>query len=326
MVLVHSATKGFAAMALALAHSRGWLDYDERVCTYWPEFTQHGKEKITVRQLLAHKAGLFAFDEPVDRDVVADLDRLAAALARQTPAWEPGTRQGYHAISLGFYEGELLRRIDPQHRSLGQFFQDEIATPLGLDFYIRLPEDVPNSRLAIIESPTAIEMLLGFPIRLTLATFYPRSNIYRALITNPGAAICRDEKRIYSRNLEVPAGGGVGTARSMARAYSVFATGGRELKLRADTLQALMAPAVPAPSGFYDECMKGEIRFSLGFCKPGPASSFGHTRSFGHPGAGGSFAFADPEAGIGYAYVTNRMGTILPFDPRDVALRTAMPN
>src|SRR6266436_10436101 len=154
MVLVYSATKGFAAMTLALAHSRGWLDYEERVCTYWPEFAQRGKERITVRQLLAHQAGLFAFDEPVDREVVADLDRLAVVLARQTPAWKPGTREAYHAISLGFYEGELLRRIDPLHRSLGQFFQDEIASPLGLDFYIRLPEALPNSRFATLESPT----------------------------------------------------------------------------------------------------------------------------------------------------------------------------
>jgi CubicO group peptidase (beta-lactamase class C family) len=324
MVMVHSTTKGLAAMTLAIAHSRGWLNYEERVCTYWPEFAQRGKETITVRQLLAHQAGLFAFDEPVDRHVVADLDRLALILARQTPAWKPGTRQAYHAISLGFYEGELLRRIDPQHRSLGQFFQDEIATPLGLDFYIRLPKEIPNSRLATIESPTALEMLLGFPIRLTLATLYPRSNIYRALITNPGAAICQDEERVYARNLEVPSGGGVGTARAIARAYSAFATGGEELQLRPETLQLLMAPAIPAERGFLDECMKGEIQFSLGFCKPGPTSQFGHPESFGHPGAGGSFGFADPQAGIGYAYVTNRMGTTLPFDPRDAALRAAM--
>lgn len=324
MVMVHSTTKGLAAMTLALAHSRGWLDYEERVCKYWPEFAQRGKETITVRQLLAHQAGLFAFDEPVDRDVVADLDRLALVMARQTPAWNPGTHQAYHAISLGFYEGELLRRIDPQHRSLGQFFQEEIVAPLGLDLYIRLPEAIPNSRLATINSPTTLEMLVGFPIRLTLATFYPRSNIYRALITNPGAAICLDEQRVYARNLEVPSGGGVGTARAIARAYSVFATGGRELQLRAETLQLLMAAAIPAERGFYDECMKGEIQFSLGFCKPSPTSSFGHPRSFGHPGAGGSFGFADPAAGIGYAYVTNRMGTTLPFDPRDVALRTAL--
>src|SRR5512143_1417283 len=151
MILVHSTTKGLSAMTLALAHSRGWLDYDSPMCRYWPEFAQNGKERITIRQLLAHQAGLFAFDEPMDRAVFADLDRLAVVLARQKPAWEPGTRQAYHAISLGFYEGELLRRVDPRHRSLGQFFQDEIASPLGLDFYIRLPESIPDSRLAILE-------------------------------------------------------------------------------------------------------------------------------------------------------------------------------
>src|ERR1051326_2372121 len=133
MVVVHSATKGLAAMTLAIAHSRGWLDYEERVCTYWPEFAQQGKERITVRQLLAHQAGLFALDEPVDRAIVADLDRLAVVLARQKPAWEPGIYQAYHALTLGFYTGELLRRIDPQRRSLGQFFQDEIAAQIGAD-------------------------------------------------------------------------------------------------------------------------------------------------------------------------------------------------
>src|SRR6201987_2262097 len=113
MVVVHSASKGLAAMTLAIAHSRGWLNYDEGVCTYWPEFAQQGKERITVRQLLAHQAGLFAINEPVNRDVVADLDRLAVVLARQKPVWEPGTRQAYHALTLGFYEGELMRRVDP---------------------------------------------------------------------------------------------------------------------------------------------------------------------------------------------------------------------
>jgi CubicO group peptidase (beta-lactamase class C family) len=264
---------------------------------------------------------LFAFDEPITKDIVADLGRLALMIARQTPAWRPGERQAYHAITIGFYEGELLRRIDPQHRSLGRFFHDEIAAPLGLDFYIRLPEDIPNARLAPINSPTKLEMLLGPPIRLTLASFYPSSNVRRAL---RGSELARDETHVYARNLEIPAGGGVGTARALARAYSAFATGGAELQLRHETLQQLMAPAVPAAMGFHDECMKGEIRFSLGFVKPGPPSPFGQPGSFGHPGAGGSFAFADPQAGIGYAYVTNRMGTSLPFDPRDMALRNAL--
>ena len=321
MVLVYSATKGLSAMTLAIAHSRGWLDYEERVCRYWPEFAQRGKEAITVRQLLAHQAGLFAFDEPVDRRVVADLDRLALVLARQAPAWVPGTRQAYHAITLGFYEGELLRRVDPKHRSLGQFFQDEIASPLGLEFYIRLPEEVPNSRFATLERPTTVEMFSGFPIRLALATMNPRSKFRRALI---GSALPHDEKRVYARNLEVPAGGGVGTARSMARAYSVFATGGRELQLRQETLQALTEPAIPAVRGFYDECIKAEMRYSLGFFKPGPTLPFGRPGSFGAPGAGGSMGFADPQAGIGFAYVPNRMGTTLTGDPRDLALRNAV--
>lgn len=322
MVIVYSATKGLAAMTLAIAHSRGWLDYEERVYTYWPEFAQNGKERITVRQLLAHQAGLYALEEPIDRSVVADLDRLAVVLARQKPAWEPGTRQAYHAITLGFYEGELLRRIDPKHRSLGQFFQDEIATPLGLDVYLRLPQDIPNSRLATIARTRFIDMLLGFPIRFMLAAFNRRSNIARAL---RGSQFPHDEQRVYARNFEVPSGGAVGTARAIAHAYSVFATGGRELGLRQDTLNLLAAPAVPPTRGFYDECMKAAgIQFSLGFMKPTSTWYFGSASSFGSPGAGGSLGFADPEAGVGYAYVTSQMGTALTGDPRDVALRDAL--
>ena len=324
MVVVYSTTKGLAAMPLAMANSRGWLDYDERVATYWPEFAQNGKENITVRQLLAHQAGLFAFDEPVDAALVADLDRFAEVLARQRPAWEPGTRQGYHALTLGFYENELLRRVDPQHRSIGQFFQEEIATPLGLDLYIRLPDTIPNSRLAVMEYPGFLKVLFGVPFRFMLATMNHHSNIYRALVVNPGSEIVHDKDRIYARNLEVPSGGGVGTAKAIARAYSVFATGGEELGLAAETLDALAAPAVPPANGFYDECMLGEAQFSLGFMKPSPLIPLGGPRSFGSPGAGGSIGFADPDAEIGYSYVTNRMGVTLTGDPRDLALRNAL--
>ena len=319
--LVYSATKGMSAMTLAVAHSRGWLNYDERVCAYWPEFAQNGKEQITVRQLLSHQAGLFALDVPPDKSLVADLDRLAVVLARQKPAWEPGTRQAYHAITLGFYENELLRRVDPKHRSLGQFFQEEIATPLRLDFYIRLPESIPDSKLAPLVDPSRSEMLFGFPFRMTLEIFNPRSNFRRALL---GSELAHDEEHIYPRNLEIPAGGGVGTARALAQAYSVFATGGKELSVRAETLKELTAPAVPATHGFYDECIKDKVEFSLGFIKPNRGFPFGSPSSFGHPGAGGSFGFADPDAEIGYGYIPNRKGVTMGGDPRDVALRRAL--
>ena len=326
MVVIHSATKGLAAMTLAIAHSRGWLDYDERVCAYWPEFAQQGKERITVRQLLAHQAGLFALNDPVDASTVADLDRLAVVLARQKPAWEPGTRQAYHALDLGFYESELLRRMDPQHRSLGKFFQDEVASLLAEDLYIRLPEAFPNSRLATLggSRPGLIALLRGFGLRLTLEVMNSRSNINRALNVNPGTGIYLDAQRIYARNLEVPSGNRVGTARAIAHAYSVFAAGGRELGLRKETLDLLAAPAVPPARGFYDECLKGEVRFSLGFMKPSPVLPFGGAASFGSPGAGGAMGYADPAAGVGYGYVTSQMGTRLSGDPRDVALRDAL--
>lgn len=322
MVIVYSATKGLAAMTLALAHSRGWLDYEAPVARCWPEFAQQGKEAVTVRQLLAHQAGLFALDVPLDRKLLADFDRLAAVLARQKPAWPPGTRQAYHAITLGFYENEILRRIDPEHRSLGQFFQDEIATPLGLEFYIRLPASIRNARLGSIAQAGLLARLRGFPPRFLLATLNPRAPIRLAL---RGSELPHDPPHIYARNLEVASGGGVGTARAIARAYGVFATGGRELQLRPETLQALSAPAIPATRGFYDECMLSDgIQFSLGFMKSTPLMSFGSELAFGAPGAGGAMGFADPKTGIGYGYVTSQGGTSLTGDPRDVALRSAV--
>lgn len=322
MALVYSATKGMAGLAVALAHSRGLFDYDERVSAYWPEFGQVGKERITARQLLSHQAGLYALDVPLDRALVADPDRLAAVLARQKPAWEPGTRQAYHGITLGFYESELLRRVDPEHRTLGQYFQDEIAGPLGAEFYIRLPEEVSDSRLAPLERPAHMAaMLVTMPLPLVLAAMNPRSRFRRCLEGSELPAA--EPERVYARNLEVPAGGGVGTARGMARAYSEFATGGKALGLRDETLRELAAPAVPPARGFRDACLKVEVRFSLGFMKPDPAKPFAHPGAFGSPGTGGSFGFADPEAEIGWGYVPNWMGIHLQ-DPREVALRTAL--
>jgi CubicO group peptidase (beta-lactamase class C family) len=175
------------------------------------------------------------------------------------------------------------------------------------------------------EEPGRLKLLLGFPLRLTLDAMNPRSNIHRALVVNPGAAVYMDEQRVYARNLEVPSGNAVGTARGIAHAYSVFANGGHDLGLRQETLDLLAAPAVPPSRGFYDECMKAEgVEFSLGFMKSCPAFRFGSARSYGSPGAGGAMGFADPENGVGYAYVTSQMGASLTADPRDVALRHAL--
>jgi CubicO group peptidase (beta-lactamase class C family) len=321
MALVFSTTKGLAGLAMALAHSRGLYDYDEPVCTYWPEFAQQGKETITVRHLLGHQAGLFALEQRPTIELFSDLDRLAVVLARQRPAWPPGTRQAYHAITLGLYESELLRRVDPAHRSLGRFFQDEIATPLGIDFYIRLPEEIPDDRLAPLARPRHMaRALLTTPPAFAIATMYPRSRIRRSLW---GSEIPEQSDRVYARNVEVPAGGGVGTARAIARAYGAFATGGAELGLREETLRELMAPGTPAAQGSRDAALKVEIHFSAGFAKPTPSHPFAHPSGFGAPGSGGSLGFADPHAEIGFGYVPNQMVMQL-VDPRNEALRKAV--
>ncbi len=320
MVLVYSTTKGLAGLAMALAHSRGLYEYDAPVSTYWPEFARNGKERITVRQLLSHQAGLYTLDVRPDAELVADPDRLAAVLARQRQAWPPGDRQAYHGITLGFYESELIRRVDPKGRTLGEYFREELADPLGIDFHIRLPEEIPDRRLAPLQHGGRFRMLFTLPLPFLFAALTPGSKVRRCL---EGSELPEKTARVYARNLEIPAGGGVGTARGAAAAYSEFATGGKTLRLREDTLHALMAPPRPPRHGFRDECLKVEIPFSLGFAKPSTRNPFGHPTSFGAPGTGGSFAFADPHARLGYAYFPNRMGTSLE-DPRERVIRAAV--
>jgi len=328
LVLVFSATKGLAAMTLALAHSRGWLDYEEHVAAYWPEFAQGGKGEITVRQLLAHQAGLCVVDEALDVDTLTDPDALAAALARQVPCWPPGSRHGYHALSLGWYEGELLRRVDPQHRTLGRFFQEEIARPLDIEFYIGLPREIPNSRLASVRF-----FRLPNPFRLDddlkamyKAMWNPRSLVFRAF-TNPRPTP-KNLVALWDRSflaLENPAFTGVGQVRAMARAYSMLATGGQELDLRPETLEALEAPPGVPPAGLRDTVLHVDTCFSLGYMRPYEGFRFGSSeRAFGAPGAGGSLAFADPDARVGFAYAPNKMGANLLGDPRQMALSDAL--
>jgi CubicO group peptidase (beta-lactamase class C family) len=327
LVLVFSATKGISALTVALAHSRGLIAYDEKVATYWPEFAQNGKENVTVRQLLGHQAGLCAIDEPLNPQVLADLDAVASILARQRPAWEPSTRHGYHHLSLGLYEGELIRRTDPQHRSLGRFFQDEIATPLGLEFYIGLPSEVTHSKVATIEGFTALQMLLHMntmPAGMVLGYMNPRS-LTRRTFGNPKLRSPSDFNRPEYRRVELPAGNGIGQVRSMAKAYGVFAAGNHELGIDQDTLKALTAPPTPPSLGSRDEVLKTDMSYSLGFNRPSKAFRFGSSgKTFGTIGAGGSFGFADPQAQVGFAYAPNKMGFHLWDDPREKALRDAV--
>jgi CubicO group peptidase (beta-lactamase class C family) len=327
LVLVFSTTKGLAAMTMAVAHSRGLFDYDAPVATYWPEFVQQGKEHITIRQLLSHQAGLSAIDEPLTLETLSNLDALARIIAKQRPAWEPGTRHGYNAFSLGSCEGELIRRVDPLHRSLGKFFQEEIARPLGLEFYIGVPATIPEARIATIKSFHPFQMLWHMntlPRGMVMAYLNPKSLTHRSLL-NPKVRTPGDFNRPAWRAVEIPAGGGIGQVRSIAKAYSVFATGGHELGISKPTLDALTTPATPPSLGIHDEVLHINTCFSLGFFKPSADFPFGSSvKAFGTNGAGGSFGYADPDAQISFAYAPNRMGFYMWNDPREKVLRDAL--
>jgi CubicO group peptidase (beta-lactamase class C family) len=330
--IVFSTTKGISAIVLAMLNSRGSLNYDEWVATYWPEFAQNGKGNITVRQLISHQAGLAALDEPLDYPTLADLDKMAQILARQRPEWEPGTREGYHAVTLGLYENELVRRTDPKHRSIGRFFAEEVAAPLGIEFYVGLPNDVPLSRigtlelsdnkLAIIASMLRDNGTKTVPLMLALAN--PNSLTSRVL-NSPLMSLGANFADPAYRGVEFPATGGIGQARAIARVYSAMAMGGSELGITPQTMAALEAPAVAPTRGERDLVLRMDIKHSLGFGKPSENLKFGSSgKAFGWAGLGGSFGFADPDAQISFGYVMNRMGYSFTGDARMMSLMKAV--
>lgn len=327
LTLVFSTTKGMAAAAMAVAESRGLFELDARVAEYWPEFASNRKEQVTVRQLLGHQAGLCALDLPLNPAFIADRDRLGDALARQRPAWTPGTRHGYHAMTLGWYESQLISRVDPQHRTMAEFFQDEVASAVGTpDFHIGLPHDMAPDRVADLDGWPAWRMLghlNTMPAGMVLAYLRPGSLTARTM-GNPHLSSPTDFASTGYRSLEIPAATGFGTARAIAAVYADLATGGSALGIDESTMRSITGPPVPPTGGTRDLVLHIDSRFSHGWWRPFPSFPFGSSQAFGAPGAGGSFGFADPASGVGYGYVTNRMGFHIWDDPRDLALRTAV--
>jgi CubicO group peptidase (beta-lactamase class C family) len=333
--LVFSTTKGATALCANLLAQRGELDVDAPVATYWPEFAQGGKGDVPVRWLLSHKAGLPYIDAQVELEDLLAWHPAVEALAAMTPLWEPGTTHGYHAVTYGWLVGEVVRRITG--KSLGTFFADEVADPLGLEFWIGLPDEqqarvapltnrgLPRpgaAKHAAVESEepfedlvTTVEKLLG-----------PGSMLVKAL----GGAVSMPFvvegafNRHDVRAAELPAANGVTNARSLARMYAATigpvdgASTGPLL-----TSEQVAAASTTQTSGA-DSCLVFETTFGLGYMTASPFSPYGSARSFGHAGAGGSVGFADPENGLGFGYVMNRMLANLSGDPRSQGLVRAV--
>jgi len=299
LVAVFSVGKAMAALCVLMLAERGRLELDAPVARYWPEFAAEGKDAVTVRALLAHRAGLPAVRQVLGDDTIYDWSRITGALAAEAPWWEPGTTHGYHVNTFGFLAGEIVRRVSGE--SIGSFFRRDVAGPLEADFHFGFgPEhDARTAEYLFAETsghegsgegPTG---KLDEDRQLLLS---------RAYLNPPGLSGLGTVNTRAWRAAEIPSANGHGTARSVARIYSALVGGGL---LGPEMVSEATAQASYGP----DFVLLRPSRFGLGFQLTQPERALGpNDQSFGHFGAGGSLGFADPEARLAFGYVMNRSG------------------
>ena len=302
IVTVYSTTKGMTAICAHRLADQGKLNIDAPVAQYWPEFAQAGKGDLAVRYLLSHRAGLPAIKAPLPPEALFDWERITSALAAQEPWWEPGTQHGYHAISYGFLLGEVVRRITG--KSLGNYFREEVAEPLGSDFHIGLDAGHAGRIAQLIaprppppgETDLLQEMLNQGP-----------ESVAAKALTNPSWTFGVTDNSPEWRAAEIPAANGHGNGRSIARAYAALSLGGELDGARIMSSNAIDRAIVEQSIG-HDIVLGVPSRFGLGFMLNSETYPMGTApRVFGHAGAGGSVGIADPDAGIGFGYAMNQM-------------------
>jgi CubicO group peptidase (beta-lactamase class C family) len=326
--VVWSSTKGAVALCAHMLVSRGLLNLDAPVVDYWPEFAKHGKDTITVRQLLSHQAGLAALSEPLPEGGLTDWDLVVDLLAKQEPLWAPGTRNGYHALTFGHLVGELVRRIGG--RSIGTFFREEVAQPLELEFWIGLPEEIEPRVAPIIAADLPqdpAELPLFYQQALTDPTSIPGLVLLNSGgLMMPGAI---NTRAIHAA--EIPAANGVANARALAGLYRPLALGGVLDGFRLLDEETLLEASRVAVATSCDAVILAPTRFGLGFGKAVNNLVDGVENSviwsedaFGHTGAGGSFGLADPRARLSIGYAMNRQGGGLGMNDRGQALADAV--
>lgn len=321
LVSVASTTKGITAVCLNRLAEAGAVDLDAPIARIWPEFEQAGKRRVSLRQVLCHRAGLPAIRKPLPPEALFDWERMTQALEAEEPLWEPGARHGYHALTWGHLAGEVLRRVDG--RSLGRFFREEIARPLGLDFHIGVAAGDEGRCAEIV--PLAPPIGAGARWRNKLhERMRERGSLLGQAFGNPP----RPREVVNGsawRRAEIPAANGHGSAQAVARLYGALARGGSLDGVHVLSPGAI-ARATREEAHGPDAVLPGlTTRFGLGFMLAHRGLPLGGgERAFGHPGMGGSIGFADPDARLGFGYVTNRMQSGLAGDARGFALIAAV--
>lgn len=314
LALVFSTTKGATAICVAMLADAGRLDYDEPVASYWPEFAAGGKEAVTVGHVMSHQAGLSSTEAPLTMEEILAVEPVVDALAAQAPLWEPGTAHGYHALTYGWLAGEIVRRVDG--RSLGRFLADEVAGPLGIEFWIGLPESEEPRVAPLLPAPRPE----GAELELMMKIAGPGTEGGRALTMNGafpfgGSEFAFNRREVHAT--EMPAANGITDARSIARLYAATIGEVDGIRLLSDaTVETVRTERVQGP----DRSLVLPTRFGYGFMLDDEYLPLYGPGSFGHYGAGGSLGFANPEAGIGFGYVMTQMGGGIAGDPRAVRL------
>ena len=316
LALVFSATKGVTAACIHLLVERGVLDLDAPIARYWPEFAVADKDRVLLRHVLSHRAGLPVVEAELSRAEVLAWEPVVKAIAAQTPRWEPGSRHGYHVRTFGWILGEVVRRVTGV--TLGQFFAREIARPLALELYIGLPGALePRVASLIMPAPPTD------PAQLELIErFMGPGSLMERGFNHPGDLAygpAWNSREIHAA--EIPSSNGITTARALARFYSALigeVDGTRVL--RPETVAVASSEQSNGP----DALLLLPTRFALGFMLPPALNPECGPGGFGHPGAGGSLAFADPETGVSFAYVMNQLKFALGADERPVRLVRAL--
>ena len=326
--IVWSCTKGAVALCAHMLVYRGDLDLDALVTEYWPEFGKNGKDRVTVRMLLAHQAGLAAIRDPLPEPGLLDWNLVVDMLAAQEPLWTPGTQHGYHALTYGHVVGELVRRTTG--RSLGSFFRGEVADPLGLDFWIGMPAE-HDARVAptIPVDPPAVQDEVSEFFEKAMSD---PASIPALIALNSGGLMFPgmiDRRDVYAA--EIPAANGIANARALAGMYRPLALGGSADGIDLLDSDTLAEATRVASASSVDAALGAPTRFALGFMKamdnralPGNDSVLIAEDAFGHAGYGGSVGFADPLANMSFGYTMNKQGQGLGVNERGQALIDAV--
>jgi CubicO group peptidase (beta-lactamase class C family) len=325
VIVVFSTTKGATAVCANQLAQEGRLDVNAPVAGYWPEFAQAGKESMPVDYLLSHRAGLAWVDEKLTMEDALAWDPMIGALEHQAPIWEPGTAHGYHALTYGYLVGEVVRRITG--RTIGTYFRDEIAGPLGLDFWIGLPDSIEPRVAPLIGNGFGLGDAATTPdvdpeaLAALMALIGPESKLGKALSGGGSFAGAGSFNTRPVHAAEIPAAGGIGDARSLARMYAACV--GEVDGIRLLTPEQLADATTQRSEGPDIVILDLDLQWGLGFNVPSSLLQLGGPRAFGHFGMGGSAGWADPEAELGFGYVMNKMELAVVGDQRCYGLINA---